>query len=216
MDKYKEHNRILALLYSAYPESDKIFHYYINSLINIGEYTKAEQIIQNHLVEDPYDKQAHCMLLRNYAYKLDFKAMQNQMEKCIELNAISESEYNLVAWVELFNSSLNPKALEYARTAMKLSSESEDYIIHTMATLYAEVGRCQEAWQLINKVMITSGNTTPANADWYVFGRIAEQYGEIAEAINAYERIQPPKNRPKDNISTYNLAQKRLKELKRK
>jgi len=216
IDKYREHNRVLALLYAACPESDKIFYYYINSLINIGEYTKAEQIIQKHLALDSHDKQANCMLLRNYAYKLDFKALEKQMQKCIELNAISENEYNLVAWVELFNSSLNPKALEYARTAMKLSSESEDYIIHTMATLYAEVGRCQEAWQLINKVMIASGNTTPANADWYVFGRIAEQYGEIAEAITAYKRIQPPKNRPKDNISTYNLAQKRLKELKEK
>ena len=97
----------MALLYAAYPESDKIFYYYINSLINIGEYTKAEQIIQKQLALDPHDKQAHCMLLRNYAYKLDFKALEKQMQKCIELNAISENEYNLVAWVELFNSSLN-------------------------------------------------------------------------------------------------------------
>jgi tetratricopeptide (TPR) repeat protein/transglutaminase-like putative cysteine protease len=214
LDRYDDQVKVLARLYEAYPKSDKIFKYYLNALISLGEYTRAERIIAEHLADDPAEKQAQCMLLRNYAYKLDFKALEEQMHKCIELNALAENEYNLVAWVELFNSTPSPKALEYARTAMKLSGEKEDYIIHTMATLYAEVGRCQEAWQLINKVMETSGNSMPANEDWYVFGRIAEQYGEIDEAITAYKRIKPPQNRPKDNISTYNLAQKRLRMLK--
>lgn len=214
MNQYSKQIKVLARLYDTYPDSEKIFYYYTNSLISNGDYAKAEQLLSKHLADDPNEKRAHSLLLRDYAYKLDFTALEKQMKKCIDLNAIGENDYNLVAWVELFNSTLNPKALEYARTAMKLSDEKEDYIIHTMATLYAEVGRCQEAWQLINKVMLASGNSAPSNSDWYVFGRIAEQYGEKGEAIKAYERVKPPKNRPHDSISTFILAQKRLKLLK--
>jgi predicted Zn-dependent protease len=214
LNKYQEQKQVMERLYSVYPESEKIFTHYIVSLLTVKDYPRAEQIINKHLSADPDDKLAHSLLLRDYAYKLDFKALEEQMEKCLKLNAIGESEYNLVAWVGLFNSALEPKSLEYARTAMKLSAEREDYIIHTMATLYAEVGRCQEAWQLINKVLLTSGNNLPTSDDWYVFGRLAEQYGEIQEAINAYECVLPPGDKYNETISTYILAQKRLKLLK--
>jgi hypothetical protein len=43
-----------------------------------------------------------------------------------------------------------------------------------------------------------------------VFGRIAEQYGEVEAAREAYGRVTEPKPESIAAISTYSLARKRL------
>ena len=60
--------------------------------------------------------------------------------------------------------------------------------------------------------MDDAGRDDPAPHDWYVLGRIAEDYGATDAALAAYNRVEKPKDTL--NGSTYVLAQKRLKGLK--
>jgi hypothetical protein len=53
----------------------------------------------------------------------------------------------------------------------------------------------------------------PDNAAWYVFGRIAEQYGERDAAIADYKRVDAPPDPRNLSDSPYLLAQRRLKIL---
>ena len=52
---------------------------------------------------------------------------------------------------------------------------------------------------------------TPSPSDWYVIGRMAENYGVPEAAATAYKRVEKT---PADGLSTYELAQRRLTALK--
>jgi hypothetical protein len=54
------------------------------------------------------------------------------------------------------------------------------------------------------------GAAEPDDEDWYVFGRIAEQYGFKQEAASMYRRLAKPRNELAIAATSYGLAQKRL------
>ena len=49
--------------------------------------------------------------------------------------------------------------------------------------------------------------------DWYVLGRIAEQYGASDAAIEAYRKVEPPDEKEIMSSSTYNIAARRLQSI---
>ena len=62
--------------------------------------------------------------------------------------------------------------------------------------------------------MTVAGATEPASADWYVLGRIAENYGVLDAAIEAYRRVEPDEDTTlPPSLSTLALAERRLKLL---
>ena len=62
--------------------------------------------------------------------------------------------------------------------------------------------------------MDSSGILEPDDSCWYVFGRIAEQFGLADAARDYYGRLERPKTDRSIAVSSYTLAQKRLKGLK--
>ena len=53
----------------------------------------------------------------------------------------------------------------------------------------------------------------PGADDWYVFGRLAEQYGLPDVARRYYRRVSPPKSPQDEPMSTHALAARRLAAL---
>ena len=62
--------------------------------------------------------------------------------------------------------------------------------------------------EVILQAMEIEAREEPSSDDWYVFGRIAEHYGEIEVAVAAYQKVEPPD--PETADATYHLAQRRL------
>ena len=85
--------------------------------------------------------------------------------------------------------------------------------LHTLAALYAESGKSLEARTELLKCMDLAGHEEPSSVDWYVLGRIAENYGAAETAIADYKRVDKPQRLTPG--STYELAQKRLVALKK-
>ena len=58
-----------------------------------------------------------------------------------------------------------------------------------------------------------SCHSKPAPHDWYVLGRIAENYGATDAAVAAYRKV----DKPKESVlsSTWVLAERRLKAMKK-
>jgi len=54
--------------------------------------------------------------------------------------------------------------------------------MHTLAAIYAEQGKTSEARELILKVMDLWALDEPNSEALFVFGRIAEQYGNVDAA----------------------------------
>ena len=63
---------------------------------------------------------------------------------------------------------------------------------------------------MILKAMQAGGLEEPNEASWYVFGRIAEQFGEYEAAGSAYRRLKAPTPEQDSPTATYYLAKTRL------
>jgi tetratricopeptide (TPR) repeat protein/transglutaminase-like putative cysteine protease len=118
--------------------------------------------------------------------------------------------YNDLAWAAAFAPAVTEQALDDGRRAVSMSNERVRPCLHTLATLYAQSGRPDEAMQLLVKSVEVTGKR-PEDDDWYVVGRAAEEYGLTDEARRLYRLVEKPK-RP-SATSTWHLAQRRLAAL---
>lgn len=121
-------------------------------------------------------------------------------------NAVSLNE---LAWMVLFRE--NPDceaAIKYGEKAKK--NDPSATVLHTLAAVYAMAGRPDDALETLqSSIKLRSGEVR--RDDWFVFGRVAEDYGLPKVARQCYERVDPPEDKLADD--TWHLAQRRLQEL---
>ena len=79
-----------------------------------------------------------------------------------------------------------------------------------MAAVYAELGKTSEALENLRRAVEIRGERTDG-ADWYVLGRIAEQYGLAEVAAGLYRKL--PVKQAYAAGDFYLLAQRRLKKM---
>ncbi len=160
----------------------------------------------------PNDVAATQILSSVSVHKGNFKQAQEHLDRLIQNGKAEGLEFNNWAWFGLFQpGDLNP-SLEAAHRACSLTNNQNPGFLHTLASIYAEVGKTTEARELILHGMDVGGMEEPEPHYWYVFGRIAEQFGEIETAAAIYRKVTPGENddEAKDPSSTYQLAQTRL------
>ncbi|APR81551.1 Transglutaminase-like enzyme, putative cysteine protease [Minicystis rosea] len=131
-------------------------------------------------------------------------------ERLIAIGKADAGDYNNQAWRSLFTGSVTDKDLGYALRAVQAEPTKPTYL-NTLAALYAELGRTEDARETLMKILPHEPNEEPRPPDWYVIGRLAERLGLPEEAKAAYGRVTRPVKR-RDNTAWY-LAQKRLKGL---
>jgi tetratricopeptide (TPR) repeat protein len=123
------------------------------------------------------------------------------------------TDYNSLAWLSLFDGPVDQDALHAAQQANLLTKSNNFSIMHTLACLYADMGKTEDARQLLLQGMKADAIDTPDSAVWFAFGMIYEQYGLPDAATAAYRKVE----KQPDDISaaedTYVLAQQRLKKL---
>ncbi|HEX8706521.1 MAG TPA: DUF3857 domain-containing protein [Myxococcaceae bacterium] len=140
----------------------------------------------------------------------DLAKAQEYRRRIVEAGKATAHTYNELAWNTLFLGKVDEAALEDALKANTLTSYGTSSYVHTLATIYAELGKGQEARQLLLKSLELKGESTLAEYDWYVVGRIAEGYGLWEEAKAAYAKVKSPE----PGINTVDsLATTRLKAL---
>jgi len=111
----------------------------------------------------------------------------------------------------LFVEPVDPEALELARRAVDQSRGPGGFALHTLASVHAVRGEPAEAIQTIRQA-VERGNPAnqPESHDWLVVGLVAEAYGLPDDAAAAYRRVEPE---PDDGLSSFTLAERRLKAL---
>ncbi len=202
-------------LYNSYPDSDFAWSSYLDALLRTSRGTELVQAANQRLKEDPSDSISVNMLINYYFSKMNFEKVDEIFNKQIQANRESARLYNAVAWMDLFKQTYDKKGLEYARKAVNLSGSNNEAILHTLASQYAEAGRCREARKTLDEVIRLSGNDTPSSDDWYVLGRIAEEYGMRETAEKYYKKVEKPKLQVERFDSAYVLAERRLGIMKK-
>jgi predicted Zn-dependent protease len=149
-------------------------------------------------------------------------AMRNgEAEKCIEIGkkiiaagSSTAPDWNNTAWAYLMANRVTPEAIDFAQKGVYATQSSAFGTLHTLAALYAEVGKTTEAREVILQAMDVAGQDEPEDNSWYVFGRIDEQYGITSDAAAAYGRVTKPVTDDGLPATVWALAQRRLVALK--
>ncbi|PYQ29473.1 MAG: hypothetical protein DMF56_10930 [Acidobacteria bacterium] len=192
------------------PDSAGAFSSLAGMLTKLDRADEATKLAEERLAKIPKDVDALRALAGAAMNRGDYVACDKFYRQVIDELRPNAGDYNNVAWNALFTGVNLDRALEEARQAMQMN-DADSALLHTLASLYAETGKSLEARDALLDSMDAAGREDPAEHDWYVLGRIAENYGAIDAAMAAYKRVEKPKTDV--GSSTYVLAARRMKGL---
>jgi transglutaminase-like putative cysteine protease/tetratricopeptide (TPR) repeat protein len=202
----------LALL-QAYPGSDTALGIAITTLLGLERWDEADRILNERLQRTPNDHAALALRMNLMLWRGNPDQAIESGQKIVVAGDAAPMDLNNLAWSYLVADRASVEAVDFAQKAVFATHSAEPTVLHTLAALYAETGRTAEAQQTMLQGMEVAGIEEPDSSSWFVFGRIAEQYGIREAAIAAYSRVEKPSEKAAINDSTWALAQRRLKNL---
>jgi tetratricopeptide (TPR) repeat protein len=212
LERWSEALSTMEGVLRAYPDSDRAFDGYQFAARKLRNWEALESAARQRLERSPDDERAivsqamAATAQGNFAKSLELLRTQISNPKAqIDL-------LNNYAWNGLFVSPAPSDMVDIGQRAAQLTNNRNFSVLHTLASVCAEIGRPAEARKLILAAMDRIDLEEPNEAAWYVFGRIAEQYGQMDAALAAYRRVKPKKPEdPLDNDSAWALARRRAK-----
>ncbi len=172
-----------------------------------------KSVLDTQLQKRPNDRS----VLQQYAFEAesegDFARARHSYQTILDSGHALPDDYNMDAWLSLFQASVDDQALAAAQQANLLTRNANYSYLHTLACLYAARADTAEARQLLLEAMSTGNMEVPDGDIWYGFGLIYEQYGVDDAATAAYQRV-PPSPGATDPAGVFPLAQSRLKSLR--
>ncbi|HEX7152935.1 MAG TPA: DUF3857 domain-containing protein [Thermoanaerobaculia bacterium] len=194
-------------LYAALPQSDAAFDTVIMMLAQLGRLDDAAKLANERLARLPKDEAALRALASTAMHQGNYAESEKVYRQIIDEMTPNDGDYNNIAWNALLSGTNLERALEDAGHARSGAAG-----LHTLASIYAETGKTLEARAALLKSMDDAGRDEPSPSDWYVLGRIAENYGATEAALAAYKKVEKPAVAG-DKGSTYVLAERRIKAL---
>ena len=201
------------LLQSA-PLSKRIFFAQLEALRGEKRFDEANSLVRERLAKLPENIEALRALSLNSLIQGNYMTAYEQAMNVL-LNGSSEpGDFNQAAWLSLFFNRVNGPDVDTALRASELRPNSPP-ILHTLGTVYAEIGKEKEAYGLMLQVMVAWDKDQPSPDVWYVLGRIAEQYGERDIALADYAKVPEPKDVSTKAMASYVLAKNRVAFLRK-
>jgi tetratricopeptide (TPR) repeat protein len=198
---------IAERLSKAHPDSGSAFTSWMGALVQTDKSGAAETAAKERLARLPKDEDAMRALANIFAKKGDYEAAMTWSRRSVDEITPTTEGYNEAAWMALFLGKGLDRAIDDARRATAEETKAGYGALHTLAALYAETGKSVEARQALLKAMDKRGTDDPGSSDWFVLGRIAENYGVRDAALAAYQRVEKEEL---TGTSTWELTQKRI------
>ena len=186
--------------------------YAVVALQRLDRYDELLARTARMLDEDPDDLAAAGLRAETLLDRGDLDQAAAAFETILDRPDPPAPFYNEAAWLAVVRNAVDERAIQWAQQAAQKTDYSEDTYLHTLATVYAEAGRPEEAHKVILQTIESRPGKQTETYDWYVFGRIAEQYGLTDAAREYYRQVEPTEGEP-EATSTWSLAQRRLKAL---
>jgi tetratricopeptide (TPR) repeat protein len=163
--------------------------------------------------KDPEDVRVWRARARLESSQRRWKEATTVRRHVIDLGKGDEDDYNQIAWEGLFRDERTAQTVEAAEHAALFRNQPSWGHLHTLAAVYADVGRVVEARQTLIKELDARGFAEPGPQEWLVIGRLAAQYGANEHALAAYQRVTKPKTEADVAGSSYELAQRWMSQL---
>jgi len=198
---------IAERLSKAHPDSGSAFTSWVIALTLVDKNAEAEAIAKERLARLPKDADAMSAMAQIYAKKGDYATAITWARRLVDEITPTSKSYNEAAWLGLFLDQGLDRAIEDARRATADEATVSYGGLNTLAALYAQSGKNVEARQALLKAMDKRGQDDPGSDDWFVLGRLAENYGVRDAALAAYKRVEKGEM---TGTSTWELTQKRI------
>ncbi|HSA92136.1 MAG TPA: DUF3857 domain-containing protein [Terriglobales bacterium] len=215
LEKYDELLPVARRLLTASPTSDTAFTLAAQALVHLGLWQDLEKTAQDRLGRLPDDLVAMRVLTDSAEMRGEPAKAIPYHQRILAASKATAEDFNRGAWNALLVGSVTEGTVEWARNATQMTQNNNYASLHTLASLYAELGKTTEAREVLLQAMDIVGFDEPQPPDWYVLGRIAEQYGVAGTAIAAYERVKPAEKSVYEKVSSHFLAQRRLQVLRK-
>ena len=206
--KLRDWNLLLGAasrLAAANPASDTALRFVSEASVFTKNWDVGQKAIAARFARIPDDLTAVRSAAQLAEGKADFAQVRTILRPLIDNNRAQMNDFNEYTWNALFLGKVTEEDVSLLQRAIANKSDSSYAEVHTLACLYAEIGKTKEARELLLRAMDSGGFEEPNEAIWYGFGRIAENYGLRAVALSLYQRVgkTPEADLP---TSTYNLA----------
>ncbi len=214
--KLRDWNLLLEVaprLLAANPASDTALRLVVTASMFTRNWDVGQKAIAARFARIPDDLAAvHSSALLAEG-KGDFAQVRSILRPLIDNNRAQMNDFNEYTWNALFVGKVTEDDVALLQRAIANKPDSSYAEIHTLACLYAEIGKTKEARELLLRAMDSGGLDEPNESIWYGFGRIAEDYGLPAVALSLYRRVGKTEAMADLPTSTYNLARMREKSL---
>jgi len=200
-------------LMAAAPASEHADSLHVLALTLQKRWDDIHALAERRLQRSPGDRVALLLLAEEAARARDFDQAEKRYGEIVSGGKATAGDFNSFAWMLLERGRLDEKTVDYGQRAATLSGYGNAAHLHTLASIYADMGKTAEAYQVILQSLAARNDEAPSSDDWYVFGRLAEHYGLPEVARKYYKRVTPPSAPEDEALSTHALAARRLAAL---
>ena len=209
--RWEELRDVSQRLGAMRPQAEEPFVMEALALQRLGRTAAVVDLAKRRLASLPADRWAALALARVAMAKGDLDDAERRYRDLAGSPGAGVEELNTLAWLLLVRGHADDQALELAQRAAQQPKGKTHGVLHTLGAILAERGRTSEAYQVMVQAIKAADEAVPGAADWYVFGRMAEQYGLPEVARGLYARVEKPADG--EAASTFHLAQARLAAL---
>ena len=198
-------------LLAALPDSPRAFSAWVWAAAACGLLDEVTERAEARRAKNPSDGSVYDALATVHVLRGRYAEARRVLKRLIDQNAAGAVAYNNRAWWSLFAGEVTEADVADARRANELTQYSSPGHLHTLAALYAERGKVDQASTYLQRRVELARDQQPQPADWFIIGRMLERLGLFADARAAYRRVVTPDERPED--STEHLARRRLERM---
>ncbi|HEX3556646.1 MAG TPA: DUF3857 domain-containing protein [Thermoanaerobaculia bacterium] len=213
LGRYDDLEKVSRRLLEAAPGSQRAEDLHARALLQLGRWDEVRAAAERRLQRAPEDEWALRLLAEEALHARDFDRAEQRFTHLVDGGKAKAQDFNELAWMRLELGRVDDQTVDYGQRAATLSSYGNSSHLHTLAAIYAEMGKTAEAYRLILQSLAARNDETPGSDDWYVFGRLAEHYGLPDVARDYYKRVSPAASRDEEAMSTHALVARRLATL---
>ncbi len=208
--KWAEAAAVAARVLEKYPDAQELIHCRTRSLQALGQTTAELETVRQMLETSKAKGLDRELLIQRAGHLGDFATCLKHFKQLVEDDKASALAYNELAWNQIFAGGANEEALKNALQCNQLSAFRVPTYLHTLATVYAELGQTSQARAYLMKSIDADGGT-PAAHHWYTMGRIAQNEGLSGVAVSCFRQMPRPSRYNANDC--FVLGEKYLKQL---
>lgn len=179
---------VMRALHETRPNDLNLWSQYLHARLRKKSYDGVdEELARVQTLDEEY---AFGFTLRFDVARHNWDALREHVRERTARNKITAEALNNVAWQLWVEGEQLSLALEYAEASIRQDENHSN--LHTIATIYAELGRFDDAARELTKAVDRNQNKQHGPWDLYTLGRVAEGLGFPDSARYAYSQIERP------------------------